>query len=357
MAFSLSNRTSKKHGQIVGIDLGGRTTKAVLIQRKGDAFVLTNYVIQDAPIYEKNLTAELLGEHLKSVLQKLNPKVKKINLTISGNDSIVRIADIPQMAISDMRLMLKHSAKAYLQQDLPDHVFDCYILPQQFTQQKQQEADKKTVGQKVRVVVGAAKKAVVDMFQTGAKIAGLTIENLVPEIICPINAFEFAQPESFKNSVVALVDIGFKNCSISILIKGELALNRIVPMGGDRLTNGLAESLGITYAEAESIKIGMPEEVRSNLEPLISSLGRELRASLDFCEHQFDVTVEQVFVSGGSARSEFMLKCLQNELIAQCKLWNPLSFMEIALPPQLMGECEYIAPQLAVAVGAAACSF
>jgi type IV pilus assembly protein PilM len=261
------------------------------------------------------------------------------------------------MTIPDMRLMLKHSAKTYLQQDLTDFVYDCYILPQQFMQRKQAEGDKKPLAQKVRVVVAAAKKSVVDMFQAGAKIAKVTIENLVPEVICPINAFEFAQPEDFRNAVVALVDIGFKKSSISILIKGELVLNRIVHTGGDTLTNGLSESMGITYIEAENIKIGMPQEVRLNLEPMISSLGRELRASLDFCEHQFNVTVEKVYLSGGMARSEFVVNLLQAELMGQCKLWNPFSFMEIALPPHLVGECEHVAPQLAVAVGAAACSF
>ncbi|MCX7872202.1 MAG: pilus assembly protein PilM [Verrucomicrobiae bacterium] len=358
MAFGLNNRTTKKRtGQIVGIDLGGRTTKAVLIQSKGEGYSFLNYTIQDAPIYEKNITADLLGEHLKSVLNKLSCKTRKVNLTISGNDSIVRVVDLPQMAVSDMRLMLKHGSKTYLQQDLPDYVFDCYVIPSQFVPLKQVESEKKASAQKLRVVVGGAKRSFVDEFQAGAKIAGITIENLVPEIICPINAFEYAQPEIFQNSVVALVDIGFKNCSISILVKGELVLNRMVNMGGDKLTSSLAESMGITYAEAESIKIGMPEEVSSNLEQFVIPLGRELRASLDFCEHQFDVTVEHVFVSGGSARSEFILKCLQNELIAQCKLWNPTSFMELRLPPQLIGECEYVAPQLAVAVGAAVCSF
>ena len=138
---------------------------------------------------------------------------------------------------------------------------------------------------------------------------------------------------------------------------GEIIIHRVVGLGGDRLTGGLAETIGISYQEAENIKIGMPSEVEANLEPLVQPLGRELRASLDFFEHQQDRTVSQVFISGGSARSEFVLQTLQNELMVPCKSWNPTRSLQIELPPQKMGEFEQLAPQLTVALGAAAVSF
>ena len=128
-------------------------------------------------------------------------------------------------------------------------------------------------------------------------------------------------------------------------------------IGGDKLTNGLAESLGISYAEAEGIKVGMPSEVQSNLETLLLPLGRELRASIDFFEHQQDKTVTQVFVSGGSARSQFIIQLLQAELLVECKPWNPVNFLEQTLPPQQSAEIEQVAGQLAVAVGAAMAAF
>jgi hypothetical protein len=111
----------------------------------------------------------------------------------------------------------------------------------------------------------------------------------------PVNAFEAAQPDLFAKAVVALVDIGFKSSTISILFNGELVLNRVVGIGGDRLTSGLADSMSISYAEAEGIKIGMPEEVQAMMHPLLSPLGRELRASIDFFEHQHDKAVGSRF--------------------------------------------------------------
>jgi type IV pilus assembly protein PilM len=130
-------------------------------------------------------------------------------------------------------------------------------------------------------------------------------------------------------------------------------LSRVVAIGGDRLTAGLAEALNISYAEAEGIKIGMPEQVQSNMLPLLTPLGRELRASIDFFEHQQDKAVSQVFISGGSARSPFIIETLQSELMVPCKSWNPTSFLNIALSAEQMSELEQVAPQLAVATGGA----
>ena len=150
---------------------------------------------------------------------------------------------------------------------------------------------------------------------------------------------------------VALVDIGFKYTSVCVLDRGELALTRVVNIGGDKLTAGLAEAMSISYAEAEGIKVGMAPEVESALEMQVLPLGREMRASLDFFEHQQDRPVSQVFVSGGSARSEMILQMLHAELVAECKTWNPTAFLQMALPGQQAVEMEHLGSQLAVAIG------
>jgi type IV pilus assembly protein PilM len=357
MALPFLNGAAKKRDQLLSIDLGGRTTKAVHLQRKGDGFVLSRYVLLDAPIYERSLSADLLSEHLKGVCEAFETKTRAVSLALGVNDSIVRHADLPQMPTSDMRQVLKNNSKNYLQQDLPGHVFDCFIIPPRNFQKIAEKAKVGSSSPKHRVLVAGAKKQLIDDMQTAVRSIGFSAETILPGLIGPVNAFEMAMPEIFSREVVALVDVGFKNTSICILQEGELVLSRVVNIGGDRLTNGLAEGLGISYAEAEGIKVGMPTEVQANLEALVLPLGRELRASIDFFEHQQDKTVSQVFISGGSARSEFIMQTLQTELMVECKPWNPVGFLEVALPPQQVAEIEHVAPQLAVAVGTGLAAF
>lgn len=352
MALPFLSQRTKKRDQIVAIDLGSRSTKAVYIQRKGDNLHLVRYAILDAPIYDKSLSPDLLSEHLKSVLQALDTKHRQATLAIGVADALLRTTELPQMPIPEMRLMLKFNSKTYLQQELPDHTFDAYIVPP-----KTLAAVDGRGQQKFKVWVGGAKNRVLNDVQTACKASGLVPTELTLSILGPVNAFEYAEPNTFRSGVSALVDIGFKNSTINVISEGELMLSRVVGIGGDKLTTGLAEAMSVTYAEAEGIKVGMPTEVESALLPLISPLGRELRASIDFFEHQQDKQVGQVFVSGGAANSEFMMQALQNELMVTCKNWNPTSFLKMSLPPQQVGEVEQVAPQLAVAIGTAAISF
>ena len=347
-------KNGRNKDQVLAVDLGSRTTKAVLMERRENVFNLTRFTVQDAPIYDKALPQGLLTEHLRSILEAMQPKTKQVTISIGAADSILRSTELPLMPVSEMRQMLKFNSKTHLQQDLRDYVFDCFIVPP--NSQKPAEPARAGVV-KYKVWVGGAGRQVLTTLESSVKAAGLTPSHVTLGLLGPINALEFSQPETFSKGVVALVDLGFKSSAISILSDGELCLSRSVELGGDRLTSGLAEAMNITYAEAEGIKVGMPQEVEPHLQPLIMPLGRELRASIDFFEHQREKTVSKVLICGGAARSELLVQMLQAELGVACKAWFPTEGMNLSLAPQQMTEIEQVSSVLAVAIGSAAMSF
>ena len=357
MALSfLNGLAGKKRAQMMVIDLGGRTTKAVLLERRGEVLALTRFALLDAPIYEKKISTELLAEHLRAVALALESPTKLVTLAIGLDDTVVRQVELPQIPMDEIRLVLKNNTKGYQQQDMPNHVFDCHIFPPK-AQGKSAEAPKAGTIPKLKVLVAGMKQQVVNDLQAAIRDAALTADHIVPGLIGPVNAFELAFPEAFAAESIALVDIGFKHSSICVIDRGELVLSRVVNIGGDKLTAGLAESMNITYAEAEGIKVGMAPEVQAMLENQVQPLGRELRASLDFFEHQQDRPVSQVYLTGGSARSEMILQMLHREMIADCKTWNPTASLQLALPGQQAVEIEQVGPQLSVAIGTALAAF
>jgi Tfp pilus assembly PilM family ATPase len=269
MALPFLKSSAKKRDQIVAIDLGARTTKAVYLQRRGGGYALAGYTLQDAPIYEKGLSPEILSEHLKAVVQSIGARTKQITIALSVTDAVVRQTELPMQGLPEMRQMLKFNSKGYLQQDYPGHVWDCFILPP-----KGEASGEKKGTPKYKVLAGGCKQTFLNDLLSAIRSAGLLPDLVVPGLIGPVNAFELTMSEVFTKEVVALVDIGFKNSSISILSSGEMVLSRVVGIGGDKITAGLAETKGITYAEAEGIKIGMPQEVAMELEPLLIPLGR-----------------------------------------------------------------------------------
>ena len=348
MSLPFFNTRAKRRDEVIAVDLGGRHTKAVRVQKKSERLTVVGYVIQDSPSEQSSFSVDVLSEHLKSVSRALGEGTKTIVVSLGVTDTVVRRAEMPPMGMDEMRQLLKFNTKNYLQQDLPDHVFDCaFVLP------RASDAPKPTAGQKQQVIVGAGKRKLVDDVATAIREAGLNAAQVVPGLVGPLNAFEVSEPEVFANEAVALVDVGFRTTTVNMLQRGELIMHRVVNMAGDRITQGLADSMGISYAEAEGIKVGMPTEVQSSLEPLVGSLGRELRAFIDFFEHQQDVAVSQVFVSGGSARGELLVQALQAEMLVPCKVWNPAKAFDMSLAPEQSAEFSNVAPQLAVAFGAA----
>jgi len=353
MALPFFDSGSKtKRDQVVAVDLGSRTTKAVSLQRRGDGLVLSGYVLMDAPVFEKSLPIEILTEHLQAVNQALGGKNKSLALTVGVNDAIVRPVEMPRMPVEDMRQVLKLNSKTYMQQDLSNYVFDCFPIAS-YQKPVAPESTPPAGLQKQKVLVAGAKQQLVNGLSDGARAGNLSADVIVPGLIGPVNSFEMSVPEAFTNEAVAVVDIGFRNSTICLLLNGEFVLNRVVSIGGDRLTAGLSESMNISYAEAEGIKVGVAHEVQSALETSLTPLGRELRASIDFFEHQQDRAVSHVFICGGSSRSEVIMNVLQAELMVECKTWNPVNFLKLELPPNQTGEIEQVAPQLVTAVGAA----
>jgi len=290
-------------------------------------------------------------EHLKALSQGFRAKTRDVVLALGVADGLVRLLEIPRMPMDDFRLVLKHNSRAFLQQDLTGYTFD-YLELAAAAAPKGPGAGAPGAP-KQRIVLAGAKQQLVTDLANGARAAGLALDSLVPGIIGPVNAFELAHPEIFQEGVVVLVDIGFRHSSICLLQKGELVLNRVVALGGDQLTVALSESMSIGYAEAEGLKIGMAREVQFALESVLVPLGQELRASLDFFEHQQDQQVTEVYLTGGSAYSEVLVQILQNVLSVECKKWDPTRGLQKELPAEQAAAIEEVSPQLAVAVGAA----
>lgn len=353
----LNGSAGKGRSQMMVVDLGSRTTKALLIERRGDSLGLLRYALLDAPIFHKKISPELLSEHLTAVSEALGGTTKNVTLTVGLDDLVMRQVDMPPIAKEEMRSVIKTNAKTYLQQDYPNPVIDCHVFPARPSGNGGETGKAAPPSNKIKVLVAGVRDQFITDIQTAVKGAGLTAHSIVPGVICPVNAFEMSAPELYASESVMLVDIGFKQTSVCVVDRGELALNRTVNIGGDQLTAGLAEAMSISYAEAEGIKVGMAPEVQSMLELQISPLGRELRASLDFVEHQQDRPVSQVFVSGGSAQSEMILQMLHAEMFVDCKTWNGTKCLQLSLSESQAAEITHVASQLTVAAGAALTAF
>lgn len=333
--------------RIIAIDLGTRSTKAVSVHQNGSALTLNGYTIQDRPDFGKALTGDALAKHLNSVIQSLNHKGKEVIFVIGGSDALICHAEMPMIGTSEMRKLVKLSPKLYFQEDLPKHSFDCLVLHQGLSAAPAGKAVRKA-----KTLIVGVKNQLLQSLAEAAALAQISIAQVTASQTSAANCF-FSSPDASQNKVVALADIGFSHSTISLLVNGEITLTRVVNIGADKFTSGLAESMNITYAVAEGLKQIMPEKVDAQLKGLILPLCHELSNSIHFFEQQQDEKVSEIYVSGGSTRSNFIVDVLQSELLLPCKRWDPTSSLKIELPPDRAAALTQEAPQLTVAVGAA----
>lgn len=334
-----------KLDEIVAIDLGHRITKALHLRRKGTTVQLEKYVLMDAPIFDKVLSVESLSDHLQAVWRALGASTRHVVFVLNPASSLMCHAELPVASIPDLRRMVKLSPKNYLQQELPDHFFDCYAKTDPT------EDGTARIQRKARVLVGGANARLVETLRDAARQAGLTIAQITTAQVGLVNAFKMLPADS-HGDVVALLDIGFNQSTINIVMKGELALTRVVNIGAERIAQALAQPHAKDPNDPGHADVPMSEAMQNKLHSLFVLLGKEVDASIGFFVNNQEVTVNQVYVSGGSARSQFIVQALENELALPCETWNPTKSLTLKLPAGQMNEIEFDATQLAAAIGA-----
>ena len=340
-------RRSQKRDELIAIDLGARVTKAVHLRKRGTEVLLLNYAFLELEEAERVPSRDVLAEHLRKVVRLLGTNVRRAVLSLGSAKSLLTHLDLPGASSSDLRRMIRLSPKNYLQRDVEDHLFDCYVSEGRSGNGTEHVPRTR---RKAKVLVGGARQSDVETLSAAARDAGLFVEGITLSQVAIANAF-LTRPEE-RGEVVALLDIGFATTSINIMMAGELVFTRVINFGAERFSDVVAQSAKPRLPEVSETDGPAPDEMQTRLQRAILLLAREVDASIGFFVSQYEATISRILVSGGSARSQFILQTLEAELGLPCESWSPASSLKIGLPENRGHELEYEAPQLLVAVGA-----
>lgn len=115
--------------------------------------------------------------------QSTLPKETNIANCRSRMDQIPRVIAAAKENLQHPARPLLETAinpKSYLQQDLPDYVFDCVALPPKAVVPGPETGK---MPAKCKVIVGGARRPYLDELQAAARLAGVTLEMVVPNLI------------------------------------------------------------------------------------------------------------------------------------------------------------------------------
>jgi type IV pilus assembly protein PilM len=209
------------------------------------------------------------------------------------------------------------------------------------------------------VLLVAVKKDIVNQYLAVISAAGLRAAVVDVDAFAMENAFELSE-QVRPDDVVALVNIGAAITTINVIRRGSSEFTRDSGLAGKRYTESLQKGLGLSYEQAETVKMGGAvqghdmAEVRPVIEMVNGELAGEIRRSFEFFRSSMQGdAIDRVVLSGGCARLPDLPSYLSHALELPVEIANPLR--DITADPKKFDPeyLSFIAPQMAVGVGLA----
>src|SRR3989440_9915472 len=114
---------AKRGNSVIGIDLGKRAYKAVLLNKKSETrYALSSFASHEVP--EEVTTADDVAQHIKQLLKDLGGYTKSCALAVSEPGSLLRIIEQPNTPPALLRNALRYNGLSMLNQDCKDFVLD-----------------------------------------------------------------------------------------------------------------------------------------------------------------------------------------------------------------------------------------
>lgn len=296
---------------------------------------------------------------LKQLWGSARFSTKKVVLGVANQKVIVRQADLPWLPPAEMRKALSFQVQDLIPMPADQAILDFHPL-EEFTNE--------AGGQMVRVLLVAASRDMVASSMAAAHGAGLSPQqvDLTPFAVLR----SMAEPSSLglASEAEALVDVGASVTNIVVHQAGVPRFVRILLMGGQNVTDAVAERMGVPVDQAESVKqqMGMsPAPLTAPLPPEAHPAARvieqsgsafvdEVRGSLDYYLSQPGATrLGRLVLTGGGGQLGGLAQRLAVATRLPVQPGSPLPSLrlgKVGLSPE---QLSYVAPLVAVPVGLA----
>lgn len=336
----------------VGLDIGASSVKAVQLRRGRAENELVRLGI--VPLHPETIVDGVIMDSgtvisaIQQIFTENQIKTKDVVVAVSGHSVIVKKIKVAKMTPKELEEAISFEAEQYVPYAIEDVNLDFQVLGGQDPSAAEME-----------VLLVAVKKDIINDYMSIISTAGLNAVVVDVDAFALENAFEIAYEEE-RDRVVALVNLGAAVMNINILHGGMSEFTRDSALGGNRYTESIQKMLGLSYEQAETLKLGGEVESRtlSDAQPAIdmvnAELAGEIRRSFDFFRSSsHSDTIHRGILSGGCARLPGLVAYLSENLEVPFEVANPLRKIK-ADPKKFDPEyLEVIAPQLSVSVGLA----
>lgn len=351
--FDIKDLFSSKKA-LVGLDIGSSSLKLVEIEETQKGFILNRYC--QIPLPKGVIVDGVLAKHeeltagIKKIFKQAGCHRKGLVTSLSGQSVIVKKVSLANMEETELRDLIRDEATKYLPFDSMEGVsFDFQILGGSDFNPNLMD-----------VLLVAAKKDIIDNYTEAVKNAGFNL------IILDVDTFalETMYEENYDiadDDVIVIINLGASATNINVLKNGMSVFTRDFALGGNTITDALQSSLGLTFEEAEKVKIegqggdaATESAFRENLLAYAEPVCQEIERSVDYFRSTYGGgAIKCALLAGGGAKLPGMAASLTQRLNIATEIANPfrkIGYNEKNIDPSLM---ESIGPSAAVGVGLA----
>ena len=237
-----------------GIDIGRSAVKfAQLGKTKQNTIIINNVGIAEFS-KEAIIDPAKRQTELPFILAKIveeNRISGDVYVSFPAEEAKTRVVNIPVMPESEVRNAIGWALRQEFHINLEEHSFD-YIPVERL--------DKDKKGFNAYFAIAIKKQSIFTVLAIFEKL-GLRVKAVDLDLIAEISALELAGFLKKDDSVSLVVDVGRNSASFSVFYKEAVYFLRALSAGGKTFTNSLEKSLGVSFDEAERIKIDSPEDL------------------------------------------------------------------------------------------------
>lgn len=338
----------------LGIDVGSSAVKIVELSRWKDKIKLENYgQVSVSPLQKKpflsvnknflSLSAKSVSEAINAVLAEAEIKTRLTVFAIPDFSTFYTTFNLPPMSKEEIAHAVEFEARRHVPLPLSEIALDWISID-----------DKDTSGEaSLKILLVAIPNTVIKQYQAIAQFSNLKISVLEGEVFSLTRALV----EEQSKKVIALIDIGSRSTTVSIVDKRVLKASHSFDVSGGELTTVISRSLNVGYKVAEELKKEyglMPNkerDLRRILLPLIDSMLAEIDKISNNFSKQEGKEVDYYIVAGTSAFLPGLKEYFSEWLKKEVRIADP--FSDIIYPPVLEDALKELGPGLVIAVGSA----
>ena len=337
---------------LVGLDIGSSSVKAVELTKKGAGLQLLNLgfenlqpdTIVDGQIMELNNVANIIA----SIFNQHQIRTSKVAAGVSGHSVIVKNIVLPQMSEEELQESFSWHAEEHIPFDIADVNLDYELTGNS--------------SESLHVLMAACKSDKIANMKQAIQLAGKQPVVIDVDAFALQNCYEVNyQPR--PNEIVALLNIGASTMNINILKGTRSVFARDASVGGTNYTSLLQKELGLSFEQAEAVKRGHPIPAGIEprpIEPIIATvsdiLALEVRKTMDFYRAtagEGEEAIQKILLAGGGSKLPGLADYLAKRFEIEVDVFDPFKEIDVdakKFDPEYMRE---IVPEMAVAVGLA----